>query len=180
VLKLATVAELNSATAKKGDDVPLQLTRPLVVDGITLLQAGAQIKGRVRKVKRAGSNCGSGLIEWDVAQVRFPDSSMAQTEAFYLNPPEADFGLPERLGASDHRWIAGMKGGRQPSRFDVADIFPIILLSPVIVPFFLFDLVTGNINGRGNKPCAVNGLEYHYPVGSTVGVVVLKEHVVRY
>jgi hypothetical protein len=69
VLKLATIAELSSATAKKGDDIPLQLTRPLVVDGITLLQAGAQINGRVSYVKKAGPKCARGLIEWDVAQV---------------------------------------------------------------------------------------------------------------
>ena len=50
----------------------------------------------------------------------------------------------------------------------------------LIAPFFLFDLITGNINGKGSKPCVVNGSEYSYPVGSTVGVVVLKEHHVRY
>src|SRR5580698_8178600 len=69
VLKFATVAELSSETARKGDHVPLVLTRPLVVDGITLLPIGTQADGMVTKAKKAGPKCMQGYVEWEVDRV---------------------------------------------------------------------------------------------------------------
>lgn len=46
-LKLALLQPLDSATAKAGDDVPLRLSRPLVVNGVTLLGEGDVLHGKV-------------------------------------------------------------------------------------------------------------------------------------
>src|ERR1051326_276673 len=41
VLKLSTLQPLDSATARPGDEVSLRLSRPLVVNGVTLLREGS-------------------------------------------------------------------------------------------------------------------------------------------
>lgn len=56
-LKLALLRPLDSATAKAGDDVPLRLSRPLVVNGVTLLREGDVLHGKVTRVKRSGPRC---------------------------------------------------------------------------------------------------------------------------
>src|SRR5579862_828732 len=94
VLKFATMAEVSSGTAKKGDAVPLQLTRPLVVDGITVLPIGAQAQGRVSKVKKAGPKCVWGEVELEVPQVRFPDASIVRTEVGWRST-RSDWAVPE-------------------------------------------------------------------------------------
>ncbi len=170
VLKFAIVAELNSGTARKGDAVPLRLTRPLVVDGITLLPVGAQAQGRVSEVKRAGPKCVSGFIELDVPQVRFPDSSIALTEVAFRTP-RSGAPIPEKINDSQIR----------RGRHDLLKAIPFIIL---LTPLYLLAAISvgaGENGGTGGglPPCAY-GREFIFPVGSTVGVVVGKKHRVQY
>src|ERR1041385_2958444 len=73
VLKLSTVQPLDSATARPGDDVPLRLSRPLVVNGVTLLREGEVLHGRVTHVRRAGAKCHYGEVGWKIDRVSFGD-----------------------------------------------------------------------------------------------------------
>jgi hypothetical protein len=169
VLKFATVAELSSETARKGDHVPLVLTRPLVVDGITLLPIGTQAYGRVTKARKAGPKCSRGFVEWQVDQVRFADASSTLTE-IYFSTARLDTPMPETIDSSR------VQGGRH----DVLDALPeLIILAPLAAPYLVAYLISSLFH-RGGPSCAVNGTDYVLPAGSTVGVVVAKKHSVRY
>jgi hypothetical protein len=169
VLKFATVAELSSETARKGDHVPLVLTRPLVVRGITLLPIGAQAYGRVTKAKKAGPNCTWGYVEWDVDRVRFADASSALTE-IYFSTARLDTPMPETIDGSRV----------QRGRHDVLEALPeLIVLAPLAAPYVVASLIS-TLFHHGRPSCAVNGTDYVLSAGSTVGVVVAKKHRVRY
>jgi hypothetical protein len=49
VLQFETLHDLSSKTAKVGDAVPLRLRKPLIIDGVTVLQAGTPAEGLVTK-----------------------------------------------------------------------------------------------------------------------------------
>jgi hypothetical protein len=169
VLKFATVTELSSATAKKGDRVPLVLTRPLVVDGITLLPIRAQAIGRVTKAKKAGPNCTQGYVEWEVDRVRFADASSAPTEIRFPGSL-LDTPVPESIASSDV----------QRGRHDYLEALPeIIVLLVLTAPFFALYLVESLFH-RDGPSCTGNGTDYVFPANRTVGVVVAKKHRVRY
>jgi hypothetical protein len=53
-VKFVTVQPIDSATAKIGDDIPLQLAIPVIADGVTVLPAGTIVHSKVLKVKKAG------------------------------------------------------------------------------------------------------------------------------
>jgi hypothetical protein len=165
VLKFATVAELSSGTAKKGDEVPLQLTRPLVIDGITLLPVGTQARGRVSELKKAGPKCRAGLIDLKVDRVRFSDGSIALTEVYYRDP-RSGVSVPEKVILPT--WHDGLD-----------DYVQIVLVAPIVAPFFLVYLVS-DLFSKKSAPCVGDGRDYVFPAGSTVAVVVGKKHRVRY
>ena len=167
VLKFATVAELSSETARKGDHVPLVLTRPLVVDGITLLPIGAQAYGRVTKARKAGPNCTQGRAEWEVDRIDFADASSAPAEIhFQGRSPDR---VPESIDSSE------VQRGRHDG---LKELPQVIILAPLAAPVFAAYLISSFFH-RGPS-CTDNGTDYVLPAGSTVGVVVAKKHSVRY
>jgi hypothetical protein len=165
VLKFATVAEISSETAKKGDEVPLQLTRPLIIDGVTLLPIGTQVRGRVSELKKAGPKCRAGLIYFKVDQVRFLDGSVAPTEVYYRNP-RPDAPVPEKVDS----------GAVRHGRLDHLDDYAEIVL---VVPFLVVYLISALFSKNGT-PCVGVGSDYVFPAGSTIGVMIGKKHRVRY
>jgi hypothetical protein len=169
VLKFATVADLSSGTAKKGDDVSLQLTRPLVIDGVTLLPIGTQARGRVSESKKAGPKCRAGLIDFKVGQVSFPDGSVALTEV-YSRVPRPDTSVPEKIDGSLVR----------RGRHDELENLPqIILVAPLVAALIPVYLVAA-LSRKNSNPCVGDGRDYVFPAGSTVAVVIGKKHRVRY
>jgi hypothetical protein len=170
VLKFATVAELSSETAKKGDRVPLVLTRPLVIDGITLLPVGTQAYGRVTKAKKAGPKCGAGFFEWEVDRVRFADATSALTEIHNFQWRSRDAPIPESINSSE------VQRGRHD---DLKALPQVIVLAPFAAPFLAAYLIS-DLFHRQDTSCAGKGTDQVYPAGSTVGVVVAKTHRVRY
>jgi hypothetical protein len=86
-LKFSLLEPLDPVPAKVGDDVPMQLARPLVVEGITLLPAGDVFLARVVKVKPP-KKCIGGEVELELSRVTFSDSSTARTKVFFLSPLE--------------------------------------------------------------------------------------------
>src|SRR5258708_28562957 len=87
-LILATMQPLDPAKIKAGDDVPLRLTRPVIVKGITLFPAGTIFHGTVTDVKRQGRHCRTGEVKWQLDHITFTDNSTARTQLkFKISPP---------------------------------------------------------------------------------------------
>ena len=158
LLKYSLVTSLDSATAKVGDEVSLRLARPLVVDGITLLQPGAIAKGRVTRVKRPGPKCRRGHVDWNVDNVSFSDSSEARTEKFWEN---IHFEPPERYPESEIQHRSGWQW-------------------VVYAPLIALELPLIAIATSGEKKCKDPGNEYVLPANATIIVIVLKSHHVHY
>jgi hypothetical protein len=176
VLKFATVADLSSETAKKGDPIPLRLTRPLMVDGVTLLAEGTPAQGRVTKVKRAAKNCKDGSLEWDIDRVSFPDSSVALTE-LYLRASWPGAPVPENISS---RAIRRGRHDKLKTGLELVALSP--LIAPVALafaPWMIAVLVAPDPDGK-SIPCGYPGSEYHFPAQSTVGVAIAENHRVRY
>jgi hypothetical protein len=72
VLEFSLQTPLDSAQAKAGDDVALSLTRPLMVDGTTVLPAGWTTHTKVRNTVHAGKDCKSGRVEWRMSRLEIP------------------------------------------------------------------------------------------------------------
>src|SRR6476659_6413737 len=60
LLQVTLTQPLDPATARPGDDVPLRLTRSLIVDAVVVLPAGSVVHGKVTKVTPAGRHCTNG------------------------------------------------------------------------------------------------------------------------
>src|SRR5215470_15588005 len=89
-LKMALLQPLDSRTAKKGDDVPLRLSRPLVVNGVTLLREGEILHGKVTRVKHAGPRCRNGEVKFKLDRVPFADGTTARSKVHFITPdPDA-------------------------------------------------------------------------------------------
>ena len=63
-LKFRLLKPLDSATAQVGDIVPLRLSDPLIIGGVTLIPEGQVINGKVTWVHRAIPNTQEGKIKW--------------------------------------------------------------------------------------------------------------------
>jgi hypothetical protein len=82
-LQFEPLPPLDPLSAKIGDDVPMQLARPLVVDGIKLLPTGGVFHARVTKVKQP-TKCKEGEVELELNRVTFADSTTAKTRVLFV------------------------------------------------------------------------------------------------
>lgn len=97
-LSLQLTTPLSSATAKVGDDVPLQLVHPLTVNGGIVLATGWKVRGRISKVKRAGT-CKSGGVRWKLDFIDTPNGERVKVkniESYYVKYSSAG-GVPDRV-----------------------------------------------------------------------------------
>lgn len=166
-LKFLLVKPLSSETANVGDDVPLLLARPLVVDGVTLLEPGVLAHGKVTKVRRAGPNCRSGRVQWKVDNLEFADGSKAKTEMMVgYSGGRGD--VPERVPSS------AIQRGRHDAwrRIAYAPLFAVEL------PFLVL-LVIAMSSGDGG-PCTTPGQDYVLPSNYAIAVAIAKNHRVHY
>jgi hypothetical protein len=90
LLQVTLMQPLDPATVRPGDDVPLRLTRSLIVDAVVVLPAGSVVHGKVTKVTPAGRHCTNGAVKWKLESVPLPDGSTLKTEVsrafLYSNP----------------------------------------------------------------------------------------------
>ena len=70
VLKVELTRELSSKKAKKGDAVPLKLVENLIVNGVVVVPAGAEVKGIVTKARKAGGLGRGGKLEFTIVSVK--------------------------------------------------------------------------------------------------------------
>jgi hypothetical protein len=167
-LKMATLQPLDSTTAKAGDNVPLRLSRPLVVNGVTLLSEGDILHGRVTRVKHAGPRCRNGEVKFKLERIPFADGTTAKSSVIFINP-DPDAKVAEQM--------------------NTGEIGPFLkwLLIPISTPFVVAFLVMASPAVLFNAlfpdaltACTVPGKEFQLPANATVGVAILKDHHVRY
>jgi hypothetical protein len=167
-LKLALLQPLDSATAKAGDDVPLRLSRPLVVNGVTLLGEGDVLHGKVTRVKRSGQRCRNGEVNWKLDRIPFSDGTTARSSVHFTSPTPDD-NVADQLDTGEVNpfvWLFVV-----PLAGPFAAAF-IVIASPVLLFNALFpDVFTS---------CTMPGKEFQLPANATVGVVILKDHHVSY
>src|SRR2546425_10600624 len=72
-LQLSLLTPLDSGRAQVGDELSWSLDEDLIVAGAIVLPSGSTIHGRVTSVRRAGKNCKSGWITFELAPVRTQD-----------------------------------------------------------------------------------------------------------
>ena len=66
VVELSLVSPIDSSHAKVGEDVALRVVRPLMAEGSVAVPADSLVHGQVTSVTRAGKNCKSGLVRWNL------------------------------------------------------------------------------------------------------------------
>jgi len=176
VLRLTNIQPLDSTKAKHGDQVPLKLTRPLVIEGITVLPEGEVVYGKITRVKHAGKDCRDGRVKLKVENITFPDSSQARTHILFakegqnVEVPDVEPGTDKRLSAGDIMDGAG-------TVFEGLMWF--IVLAPVLVialPSILDDNAAAKAKACGGKM----GQEYLLPENSTVAVAIARDHAVTH
>lgn len=162
-LKFTLVQPLSSATAKVNDEVPLRLARPLVVNGTVVLPEGWMAYGRVTRVKRARKGR-DGEVKWTLSKIALPDSTALKVKVLFENQnpdavvedsykpqPQATKGCPDLCGKED-----------------VASFLLLTIVAlPVLLPMMIFE------RGQGID---YMGSEFFLPPGSTVAVVIAKDH----
>lgn len=152
-LSFIILEALDSTTANVGDDVPLRLARPLVVDGVVLLPAGEVVHGKVTKVYHAGPKGLNGAVEWKLKRIRFADGSTAKVTAGYLD----EF----------TKW----------QTFELIAIYGVIFAP--LIPFYLLNLAFGGHANQAPQNLA-HGKKFLLPANSTVAVTVTQDHRVRF
>ena len=175
-LKFVTVAPLSSATAKVGDDVPLRLVRPLVVDNLMLLPAGTVVNAKVTAVRRA-HKCKDGAVHWQLDRIPFQDLSTAKSKIWTVSP-SFDLTVSPRLFKESNNdelelpvinewWEVPLAAPLYV--FEFICISPLLAIVAVFAPLMLLD-----------HSCTAPGKEYELPAGSSVAVMITQTHHVRY
>ena len=163
-LAVTTLQPLDSATARSGDDIPLRLSRPLVVNGVTLLREGEVLHGKVTHVLHAGPKCHYGQVRWKVERVSFADHTTAQTRLYTDAPWQRP--VPQQLHLGREQNFAERIA-------ETALGVPIIGLALLVEsPRFL-------LHDERNDGCG-DGKEYLLPAGSILAVVITRDHHVRF
>jgi hypothetical protein len=164
-LAVTTLQPLSSTTARPGDDVPLRLSRPLVVNGVTLLRKGEVLHGRVTYAQRAGPKCRYGTVRWKMDRIGFADHSSARAR-IYSNLPWTRRPVPDQLPLGSDKTFADR-----------------LLVSVIAAPIIALALVVESprllMHDSRNDGCGA-GKEYLLPANSTIAVVITKDHHVRF
>jgi hypothetical protein len=163
-LKMALLQPLDSRTAKEGDDVPLRLSRPLVVNGVTLLREGEILYGKVTRVKHAGPRCHNGEVKFKLNQVPFADGTTARSKVRFITP-DPDTKVADQMDSTE----LGPAFWFFAAPFYLAIV---VIASPVL-------LINALSPGTYNS-CTIPGKEYQLPANATVAVVIMKDHHVSY
>ncbi len=163
-LAVTTTQPLSSATARPGDDVPLRLFRPLVVNGVTLLREGEVLHGKVTRVQRAGPKCHYGQVRWNLDHLDFADKSRARSRVYTDMPWVRP--MPDRLPLGPEQNV----GQR---------IVVPVLAAPLIGLALLVESPRFFMHDSRNDGCG-DGKEYFLPAKSILAVVITRDHHVRF
>jgi hypothetical protein len=163
-LAVTTLQPLSSISARPGDDVPLRLSRPLVVNGVTLLREGELLHGRVTRIQRAGPKCQYGRLRWKVDRIGFADHSSARAR-LYTN-------------SAWKRPVPGQLPFGRDRNFADRFVVPVIA-APVIALALAVESPRLVMHDERNDGCGA-GREYMLPANSMLAVVITKDHHVHF
>lgn len=126
------LTDLDSGHANVRDEVPAKLDRPLIADGAVVIPADWIVRGTVTKVKRAGTKCHDGEVEWKIAEISTPSGDRVKVQAVFSYPYR-----PDQTG--DPEWVPLdtplKKVGRVPKYIGLT-VF-VVALSPLLIPLAL-------------------------------------------
>lgn len=170
-LKFATAVPLSSTSSKAGDDVPLRLVDPLIINDVTVLPAGEVVHARVAKVKKADKHCNNGAVELALDKLTFADSSTVKVDIWSITA-SPDMPVPTRL----YHQVGLIDDDLEVNNFWEALLAaPIFILAfAVLSPFLVLLPLAAFLS------CNTPGKEIDFPVNSTVAVEVRQNHKVRY
>ncbi len=166
-LILATVQPLDPAKIKAGDDVPLRLTRPVIVKGITLFPAGTIFHGTVTAVKRQGRHCRTGEVKWQLDHITFPDNSTARTEVKFKSSRPNDSVPVNRKSSSDQTVLGQVSEDVIMGPIAVVGLAELGIKHVITSPF-------------RHGACSAYTRDYPLPANATVGVEIAESHWVSY
>jgi hypothetical protein len=173
-LEFALLSPLSSVTSKPGDDVTLRLLRPLVAGNTTLLAAGTIVHGRVKEAKPAKPNCKNGTLQWSVNRLSFADGSTVRVENGLITSDDTK-AIPYKTALQwDPNWfeLVGLAVALAP----VVAIGAVLFVA-VEVP--MRALLFGDLHDPF-MVCTTAGHEVYMPTTTRVGLVVKKDHTVRF
>jgi hypothetical protein len=165
LLKLATSQALDASTAKRGDDVPLVLTRPFEVDGVILLAAGEILHGTVISATKAGPHCKSGEIKWKVDQIAFHDGTVAKT-TIRVKTARANASVPYETVKRP-----------VPAADRAGEVIEAAIISPVIAGIVIAAAVKAPFRRHA---CSQYTTDLPLPANSTIALEITETHAVRY
>jgi hypothetical protein len=165
LLKFATTQALDADTAKRGDDVPLVLTRPLEVDGITLLATGEILHGTIISATKAGPHCKSGEIKWKVEQITFHDGTVAKTTI--------------RMKTARPNASVAYETVKRPT--PVADRAGEVIEAAVISPAIAGIVIASAVKAPFHRhACSQYTTDRPLPANSTIALEITENHAVHY
>ncbi len=166
-LFLATVQPLNPANTKPGDNVPLRLTRPVIVRGVTLFPAGTIFHGTVTSVKRPGRHCRNGEVKWQLERITFPDNSTAKTEVKFKSPRPNDSVPINHRSANDQSVLGQVSEDVIMGPIAVVGLAELGIKHVITSPF-------------RHGACSAYTQDSPLPAHATVGVEIVESHWVSY
>jgi hypothetical protein len=165
LLKLATMQTQDPNTAKPGDDVPLLLTRPLYVEGVTLLPAGEILHGTVIGATKAGARCKRGEIKWKLEQIRFHDGTVVKTRiAFKTASPTQS--VPSEM-------VVLPESGADRA----GEVIQAAVLSPVLAGLLIESAIKAPFR---HNACSQYTKDFPLPVNATIALQITENRAVRY
>jgi hypothetical protein len=165
LLRLATMQTLDPNTAKPGDDVPLLLTRPFYVEGVTLLPAGEILHGTVTHATRVGAKCKYGQIKWKVEQIKFHDGTVVKTRIAFKTAsptqsvPTETVKLP--ISAADR----------------AGEVIQAAVVSPVIATILIENAIKAPFR---HNACSQYTKDVPLPVNATIALQITENRAVQY
>ena len=76
---------INSGSAGVNDTFTAVTTTPLLIDGVSVVSAGATVTGRITGVRPAGNGGRSGMLEVKFERIRFSDGTERRLSAILTN-----------------------------------------------------------------------------------------------
>lgn len=156
-LKFALVQSWKPISAKKGDDIPLKLAQPLVIDGMTLLPEGTIVHAKI--VKRWWGEDGP-YLDMQLKRLRMGDGSQAKVRIESISP-RAD------APAQDQTYYGPPVDMHESLRFKIFET----VITPIEVPAEAFPYVIMMLFPIRHEEDEKNLI---YPPNSTVVVSLTK------
>lgn len=166
-MRFETEQPIDSASANRGDDVPLRLIRPLVIDSKVVLPPGFEAHGKVtRRSKVIG--CAAEPAWWKIDRMRMPNGSTALVQKMFV--PYTGV-IPNRY---DDVYLQAR--GLKRIGMDVAEV-PVEIFATIFAIFCMpFGCITGPFLPQNAGVCAGPVSDVSVPAHSLVPVAFAKKY----